>query len=44
MVAVSLLWRDATVTAGSSGTDMAKLARMVLARDNYQQRAFGEST
>ncbi len=43
-VAVSVLWRDGTVTAGSSSTDMAKLALMVLALDSYQRRAFDETT
>ncbi len=39
-IAVSVLWKDGTVTAGCSSTDIAKLALMVLAMDSYQRRAF----
>ncbi len=42
--AVSVLWRDGTVTAGSSRIEFAKLALMVLALDTYQRRAFEETT
>jgi len=37
-VAVSVLWKDGTVTAGHSSTEMANLALMVLALDAYQRR------
>ena len=36
-VALSVKWKDGTVTAGSSTTDPATLALLVLALDNYQR-------
>lgn len=41
-VAVSVLWKDGTVTAGCSNIDIAQLALMVLALDMHQRRAFVE--
>ncbi len=41
-VAVSVLWKDGTVTAGCSNIDIARLALMVLALDMHQRRAFEE--
>ena len=38
-VAVSVLWKDGTVTAGCSNTMKANLALMVLAMDEHQRRA-----
>jgi len=37
-VAVSVLWKDGTVTAGWSNMDMARLALLVLALDEHQRR------
>ncbi len=37
-VAVSVLWKDGTVTAGWSNMDMARLALLVLALDEQQRR------
>ncbi|MDD9878375.1 MAG: hypothetical protein OXR84_13130 [Magnetovibrio sp.] len=37
-VAVSVIWKDGTVTAGWSNTDMARLALLVLALDEQQRR------
>ncbi len=42
-VAVSVLWRDGTVTAGCSNTTTANLALLVLAMDQHQRRGFGEA-
>lgn len=39
-VALSVMWKDGTVTAGCSNMDLAKLALMVLALDVHQRRAF----
>ena len=39
-VAVSVLWKNGTVTAGCSNTDMAKLALLTLALETHQRRAF----
>lgn len=36
-VAISVLWKDGTVTAGWSNLDRAKLALMVLALDERQR-------
>ena len=38
-VAVSVMWKDGTVTAGWSNADVASLALMVLALDEKQRRA-----
>lgn len=38
-VAVSVLWRDGSVTAGWSNVDMASLALMILQLDEKQRRA-----
>ena len=45
-VAVSVLWRDGTVTAGWSNVDAAALALMILALDERQRNALrgGEET
>ena len=37
-VAVSVLWRDGSVTAGWSNTDVAKVALLILALDEEQRR------
>jgi hypothetical protein len=37
-VAVSVLWRDGSVTSGWSNTDPAKVALLVLALDEEQRR------
>jgi len=42
-IAVSVLWKDGTVTAGCSNTTKANLALLVLAIDEHQRRGFGES-
>lgn len=42
-VAVSVLWKDGTVTAGCSNTTTANLALLVLAMDQHQRRGFGDS-
>lgn len=41
-VAVSVLWKDGTVTAGCSNMDLAQLALLVLALDEHQRRQFSE--
>jgi hypothetical protein len=41
-VAVSVLWKDGTVTAGCSNTNRANLALLVLAMDEHQRRGLGE--
>ncbi len=38
-IAVSVLWKDGSVTAGWSNVDMAQLALMVLALDEGQRAA-----
>jgi hypothetical protein len=38
-VAVSVMWKDGTVTAGWPNADLASLALMVLALDEKQRRA-----
>ena len=42
-IAVSVLWKDGTVTAGCSNTTKANLALLVLAIDEHQRRGFGDS-
>jgi hypothetical protein len=42
-VAVSVLWKDGTVTAGCSNTTKANLALLVLAVDEHQRRGFGDN-
>ncbi len=37
-IALAVKWKDGTVTAGSSTTDPATLALLVLALDNYQRQ------
>ena len=37
-VAVSVLWRNGTVTTGWSNTEVAKVALMILALDEDQRR------
>ncbi|MBZ0217686.1 MAG: hypothetical protein K8F25_14095 [Fimbriimonadaceae bacterium] len=37
-VAVSVLWKDATVTSGCSNTSKANVALLVLNLDEYQRR------
>ena len=44
MAAIGVITSAAVRNAGSSSTDMAKLALMVLALDSYQRRAFDETT
>ncbi len=41
-VAVSVLWKDGTVTAGCSNTTAANLALLVLALDEHQRRGLGD--
>ena len=41
-IAVSVLWKDGTVTAGYSNTTQANLALLVLAMDEHQRRGFGD--
>lgn len=43
-VALSVTWKNGTVTAGCSNTDAAKLALMVLALDMHQRRGFDQAT
>lgn len=43
-VAVSVTWKNGTVTAGCSNTDAAKLALMVLALDVHQRQNFKRET
>lgn len=40
-VAVSVVWKDGSVSAGCSNTTMANLALLVLALDEHQRRNFG---
>jgi hypothetical protein len=42
-IAVSVLWKDGTVTAGCSNTTTANLALLVLAMDQHQRRGFGDN-
>ncbi len=42
-IAVSVLWKDGTVTAGCSNTTKANLALLVLAIDEHQRRGVGDS-
>ena len=42
-IAVSVLWKDGTVTAGCSNATKANLALLALAIDEHQRRAFGDS-
>ena len=42
-IAVSVLWKDGTVTAGCSNNTKANLALLVLAMDEHQRRGFGDS-
>ncbi|MHA1599859.1 MAG: hypothetical protein ACTSW2_03450 [Alphaproteobacteria bacterium] len=39
-VAVTVLWKDGRVTAGTSNTTNDRLALMVLALDEHQRKAF----
>lgn len=39
-IAVSVIWKDGTVTAGCSNTTKANLALLVLAMDEHQRRGF----
>lgn len=41
-VAVSVIWKDGTVTAGCSNTTKANLALLVLALDEHQRQGFGD--
>ena len=43
-VAVSVTWKNGTVTAGCSNTDAAKLALMVLALDMHQRQGASQAT
>ena len=43
-IAVSVLWKDGTVTTGCSSTTKANLALLVLALDEHQRRGFGGET
>ncbi len=43
-IAVSVLWKDGTVTAGCSNTTKANLALLVLAIDEHQRRGFGDNS
>ncbi len=38
-VAVSVLWRDGSVTAGCSNTSAANVALLILALDEHQRQA-----
>jgi len=42
-IAVSVLWKDGTVTAGCSNMSPANLALLVLAMDEHQRRSFAGS-
>lgn len=42
-IAVSVLWKDGTVTAGCSNTTKANLALLVLAMDEHQRDGFGKN-
>lgn len=42
-VAVSVTWKNGTVTAGCSNTDAAKLALMVLALDMHQRQGISQA-
>ena len=41
-IAVSVLWKDGTVTAGYSNVSKADLALLALAIDEHQRRAFAD--
>lgn len=41
-IAVSVLWKNGSVTAGCSNTPVANLALLVLAMDEYQRREFSK--
>lgn len=41
-IAVSVLWKDGTVTAGCSNNTKANLALLVLAMDEHQRRGLRE--
>ena len=43
-IAVSVLWKDGTVTAGYSNTSKANLALLVLAMDEHQRRGSADSS
>lgn len=43
-VAVSVAWKNGTVTAGCSNIDAAKLALMVLALDVHQRQGLGQNS
>ncbi len=43
-IAVSVLWKDGTVTAGCSNTTKANLALLVLTIDEHQRREFGDNS
>ena len=43
-VAVSVLWKNGTVTAGCSNTDAARLALLILALDNHQRRGLSQQS
>jgi hypothetical protein len=42
-VAMAVLWKDGTVTAGCSNTTKADLALLVLALDEHQRRGLMDS-
>jgi hypothetical protein len=42
-IAVSVIWKDGTMTAGCSNTTKANLALLVLAIDEHQRRGLGDS-
>ncbi len=42
-IAVSVLWKDGTVTAGCSNSTRANLALLVLAMDEHQRRGLGDN-
>ena len=42
-IAVSVMWKEGTVTAGCSNTTKANLALLVLAMDEHQRRGSAES-
>jgi hypothetical protein len=42
-IAVSVLWKDGTVTAGCSNTTKGNLALLVLAMDEHQRRGLGDN-
>lgn len=43
-VAVSVTWKNGSVTSGCSNTDAAKLALMVLALDDHQRQGLRRTT